>query len=293
MLGIRQLRHRPIWILQATGPLAGRGIEKLSVEEVRSGVNEPLFLIGSVNGDMAIRAQFGRSRRVSRIDLRHICCRRQMALQADRVHPRQCQQFRIAASMRYMAGHASRLLDCLMCVNPRPRQFRVALQTRRNLLRQTRLQLRLKNCVRIMAGRALHRSFVNFVVNRRLKIGLDLGMTAIAERGLRSSQQLPFPARVYRVATDAADTRRPMCRMSKLRVLTGVARQACAIDIFRSSLGRIQDLRRIATTAYMSAAVTMTSLAIELAPRLRRGVRARAKRLHKIGMALRASIRLR
>ncbi len=83
-----------------------------------------------------------------------------MALQADGVDFGFSEQLGIVPAMRSVAGYTTRLLDRLMFVDPRACHFCVALEAGRNLLSDTGLQLRLENCVRVVAGRTFDRTTV-------------------------------------------------------------------------------------------------------------------------------------
>ena len=104
-----------------------------------------------------------------------------MALQADGVDFGFSEEFGIVAAMRSMAGYTTRLLDCLMFVDPRACHLGVALEAGRNLLSDSGLQLRLEDRVRVVAGRTFDGTAVGLVMNRRVKRGLCCGVALVTE----------------------------------------------------------------------------------------------------------------
>jgi len=116
------------------------------------------------------------------------CGRGQMALQTDSIHIRQYQELGIFPAMRHMAGGAAYLLDDRMIVDPWAGQVGVALETCGGLLRNGRLQPRLKRAVRIVTGGALYGTVIGLVMHRRGEVALYASMTLITEAGLRRFQ---------------------------------------------------------------------------------------------------------
>lgn len=125
--------------------------------------------------------------------------------------------------MRHVTGRAACLLDGSVFEHPWASEIGVAFQTSGSLLRDGRLQARFKSAVRIVTRGALDGAVVDLVVNWCGELGLDAGMTLVAEGGLRGLQQLPFLACVDGMTASATDVGRCVSRLREVWMLSGVA----------------------------------------------------------------------
>lgn len=156
----------------------------------------------------------------------------QVALQADGVDVGQVQELGIVAAVWRVARRAAYLFDSSVFVHPRAGQIGVALQTGGCLLRDSRLQARFKCAVRIVTGGALDGTVIDLMMHWRGELGLDTGVTLVAEDRLRRLQQLPFLACVDGMTTGAADVGCGVSRSREVGVLAGVAGEAGGVRVF-------------------------------------------------------------
>jgi hypothetical protein len=115
-----------------------------------------------------------------------------MTLKADGVDFGFGEELWITAPVRRMTGYATGLLDCLVLVDPGAGHLCVALEAGRNLLSDSGLQLRLEDCMQVVALRTFDWTAVGLVMNRRVERGFCCCVALVAERGLGSFQQLRF-----------------------------------------------------------------------------------------------------
>src|SRR5665213_181035 len=161
-----------------------------------------------------------------------------------------------------MAGRAALGSHRSMLERERPAHIRVALGADGVLVFSGLLIVGQERPVYIVAVAALDQPFVDLVVDGHIELRLLVSMALVAERRLRSFQQLLFSvAGMYAMAARAAHVRPGMRGTIKIRMSARVATHALLIHLFRRMLRRIEDLRDVAAAINVRLACTVAVLA--------------------------------
>ena len=119
-----------------------------------------------------------------------------------------------------------------------------------------------KTAVHVVAVGALDQAFIHLVMDRHIELRLLVSMALVAERGLRRLEKLLFLAAMDVMAADAADVSLCMRRAVKIWMGSRMAGLARGVNLFGSSLGRVEDFGDVAAAFNVRAARTMASFAV-------------------------------
>jgi hypothetical protein len=185
-----------------------------------------------------------------------------MALQAEAVHVAAYEQTRIRRSVRKMARGTALCLDRRVLVDEWSECLDMALGANGVLGCTRPKEVRLEGAVRIMTVGALQQPFVDLVVERLRKSGLDVRMTLIAECRLLRPKHLRLRYKlVGAVAARTTDQSLTVGGPLEVGVGTNVARQALLIHLFRRCLCELKDIARDAAALDMGLTRSVAAFA--------------------------------
>jgi hypothetical protein len=217
----------------------------------------------------------------------HVCSR--MTLQAERIHIADGQQPWIRRTVRRVASRAAFRLDHRMLEDERSGCFRMALSADLIVV-GGRLKLFVLECaVRIVTVAASHQALVHFVMERLSKCRLHIGMAGVAELGLRNPKKAGFIRKaMHAVATGAAQSGLAMSGLFEVGVRCCVAAEAGSVDLFCRRLGKLKNLRNVATAIDVKLARSMAAFAghsLAAMQQGKAGMRVCPKLLNNLAMA--------
>lgn len=185
-----------------------------------------------------------------------------MAFQAEDVEIAGLEQTRIGRAMRRVARFAAFRLDHWMFENERPLLVHVACETDGiPRCRGTQL-LADEPAVRVMAIRALNKSFLDAMVKGHIELRFHFQVAAVAELGLRFCEKEVTCGGVMRgMAGYATEIILAVGRAGKVGVVLpgSVAIQAALIYLFCGGRLKTEDLRFVATALDMVLARPVAS----------------------------------
>ena len=116
--------------------------------------------------------------------------------------------------------------------------------------------------MRIVTIAAIHQSFIDLVMERLSKSGLDVSVAGIAELRLRNLQKARLASGLMNaMATRTTYVCFSMCGALEIRMCRGVAPQAGVIDCLRRRESEPEDLFYIAAALYVLSAWSVAAFA--------------------------------
>lgn len=217
--------------------------------------------------------------------------RREVAVQADRVHTCLEQKLWIRPPMREVAGSATFSFDRGVFIDKGSRGRNMAFGANNELPRRRRRRIFSRGAVRIMAVCAVDQPLFNLVVNGSGELRLHLAVTLEAKLWLLHFEQLPGRMRgVDTVAVDAAHISLAMGRVLKVCVSGLMACLAHFIHVLGDSACGVED-QGSGAVLHVRLAGPMTALTRYVLPGMDKSlpaVRIVGKVLHDVFVAGRA-----